>query len=180
MKSYIDFLKGYLSFGAISVSQVIGVILILAVVGCKSTTGAEEPDNNPPTEDPIPDTEPPTVSIESPSQDEEISDEYVIRITASDNDEVESVSIYLDDELIGTDNSAPYEWQVITTEFFNGTYTLSAKATDKAGNETTSDEITFDVLNYLFVLHLKESWIDHEGIIQANNPDGSLIAQQEF
>lgn len=179
MKSYIDFLTRYLLTG--TVSQVICVVLLLAMIGCKSTTSAEEPDqNNPPIEDPVPDTEPPSVFIASPSQDEEIRDEYVIQVSASDNDEVESVSIYLDNELLGTDDSVPYEWQIPTTEFYNGTYTLSAKAIDKAGNETTSDTITFDVLNYLIVLHLKDSWNDYEGIIQANNADESLIGQQEF
>ena len=58
-----------------------------------------------------------------------------IKAEVNDDDNIAKVEFYSDDIVIGTDESAPYE---ISINLPDGTYNISAKATDNDGNATQS------------------------------------------
>lgn len=59
--------------------------------------------------------------------------------------EVESVSFFLNGELIGTDTVAPFTHVITTTR--EGTFALNAVATDDDGNVVTSSYVTFNTVS---------------------------------
>ncbi|MBL7738170.1 MAG: hypothetical protein JNK14_03055 [Chitinophagaceae bacterium] len=94
-----------------------------------------------------PDIIPPSVSITSPGAGT-ISGTVNITANASDNTTVAGVQFLLNGASIGTeDNTSPYAVSWNTTTIANGTYTLTARARDAAGNTTTSSEVIVTVNN---------------------------------
>jgi hypothetical protein len=79
---------------------------------------------------PTPDEQDPRVSIEDPGICKGTA--KIIAI-ASDDLGVEKVEFYIEDKLVFTDYSAPYECLLDTTEYANGDHPLRAKAVDLSG-----------------------------------------------
>jgi beta-glucosidase len=100
--------------------------------------------NNPP-----PDTSPPTVSITSPANNAILSGASVsLSATAADNVAVARVQFRLDGSALGApDLTAPYGMNWDTTTTTNGPHQLSAVATDTSGNQATSAVVTITVNN---------------------------------
>lgn len=97
--------------------------------------------NNPP------DTESPTVSITSPSAGEVLG---TINVSASADDNVAIIGVqfFVNGSAFGAEDlTVPYttSWNTLTVA--NGTYIISAKARDAAGNITLSGEVTVTVNN---------------------------------
>ena len=93
-----------------------------------------------------PDTTPPTVSFSSPAAGAGISGTVAVQVAASDNVAVTMVSLSVDGGVATTDSAAPYSFSWNTTGFANGSHTLTATASDAAGN-TSSAQITVTVNN---------------------------------
>ncbi len=95
------------------------------------------------------DTTPPTVSITSPAAGATLSGTAVIfGATASDNVAVASVQFKIDSASSGSPvTAAPYTYTLNTTSLSNGNHTVSAVATDTAGNSATSAVVAFKVSN---------------------------------
>lgn len=97
---------------------------------------------------PPPDTTAPTVSVNSPTANQTVSGTIAVNATATDNTGVTKVEFYRGTTLIDTDTTAnPYEVPLDTTSLSNGTYTITAKAFDAAGNIGTSSVVTITVNN---------------------------------
>ncbi len=93
------------------------------------------------------DTTPPTVSITSPSNGATISGTVALSANASDNVGVTGVQFQIDGTNFGGPvSSSPYTTTLSTTGLSNGTHTLSAVASDAAGNTATSS-VTVDISN---------------------------------
>lgn len=92
------------------------------------------------------DTAPPTVSFTSPTAGATLSGTVNVQVSASDNVGVTSVSLSVDGVPGGTDASSPYAFQWDTTLVKNGSHTLTATASDAAGN-ASSASITVNVSN---------------------------------
>ncbi len=86
---------------------------------------------------PAPDTERPTVSF-STTFNSSVSGTINILANASDNVAVAQVQLFVNGSLHSADTSAPYSFNLDTTQFANGTYTLNLRALDTAGNENTT------------------------------------------
>jgi hypothetical protein len=86
----------------------------------------------------------PTVSITAP-QSAHVGDSISITATAADADgTIASVEFFIDDTLsLGVVNSAPY---TVKYKSVLGSHSLTAKATDNKGGQTTSDPVTIDVV----------------------------------
>ncbi len=80
----------------------------------------------------------PTVNIVTPTTGSTVSNTVAVQVTASDNVGVTSVVLKVDGTTIATANIAPYNFSWNTTGLSNGTHTLTATATDAAGNSKTS------------------------------------------
>ena len=84
------------------------------------------------------DNVPPTVAITAPSNGGTVFLSTTIQATASDNNAVTQVAFYDGSKLIGTDTTAPYSVSWSTMLVTKGQHTLTARATDVAGNVTSS------------------------------------------
>lgn len=89
----------------------------------------------------------PTVAISSPMGGAKVSGAVKVTAAASDDRRVQSVQFLRDGVSIATDTSAPFEATWSTTAANNGTRSLTAKATDDAGNVTTSQAVSITVQN---------------------------------
>ncbi len=79
-------------------------------------------------------SQPPTVTINTPSAGATVSGVVPVQVTATDDTSVTRVELYVDNVLRAVQNAASYVWSFDTTEVANGTHTLTVKAYDSAQN----------------------------------------------
>lgn len=92
------------------------------------------------------DTTPPTTAITFPLN--VISGKaFHLKADASDNVSVKRVEFYLNTTLVFSQSVAPYDSIFDTTKYPNGTYTLTTKAYDAAGNVTVSSPVSVVIKN---------------------------------
>ena len=92
------------------------------------------------------DTFAPTVSITSPANGATATGNVKIVATAADAQSgVASVAYYVDGVLLGTTTSSPWQIPWNTKKASSGQHVLTAVATDRAGNRTTSAAVTVTV-----------------------------------
>lgn len=89
------------------------------------------------------DTTAPTVSVSETGSSGMIS----LSATASDNVGVSKVDFYIDGTAVGTVTSAPYTLSFNSANLSNGSHSLTAKASDAAGNVGSSSSLSFSVNN---------------------------------
>jgi archaellum component FlaF (FlaF/FlaG flagellin family) len=85
-----------------------------------------------------PDTTPPAVDLTAPADGATVSGSVTISADASDNVAVAQVEFLVNGNVVGSDSSSPYSIGWDSTALANGPATLTARATDAAGNSTTS------------------------------------------
>ncbi len=87
-----------------------------------------------------PDTIKPVVALTSPANGDTVTGTITVTANATDNVSVASVQLLVNGVVTATDNTAPYTftWNATT---LSGAQTLSAKATDGAGNSATTSPI---------------------------------------
>lgn len=94
------------------------------------------------------DTTPPSVSLSAPIVNATVSNTATLIAAATDNVGVVGVQFMLDGVNLGSeDTSSPFSMSWDTTGAVNGAHTLSARARDAAGNQTTSSSISVTVSN---------------------------------
>ena len=93
------------------------------------------------------DTTAPTVSVTAPAGNAMVSGTVTISASASDNVGVTKVEFYENGVLLSAGNVAPYSYSWNTKSVANGSYTLTAKAYDAAGNVGQSGIATVLVQN---------------------------------
>ena len=94
------------------------------------------------------DATPPTVGIASPAGGASVSGTVTVAATATDDTGVTSVQFRLDGSpLGGPDTTAPYQATWDTTTSANGSHTLTASATDAAGNIGSATGVAVTVAN---------------------------------
>jgi len=124
------------------------------------------------------DTIPPTVSITSPANNSTVSRTVSITANASDNVGVASIQFKADGTNLGNAvTSSPYTISWNTAGYTNGTHTISAVASDAAGNTAASSE-TIVVSNssasagdlWIYQNSLQSGWSDGSwGLSAATN-----------
>jgi hypothetical protein len=96
----------------------------------------------------VPDTTPPTISIQQPADGATVTGNVTVTANAADNVAVAGVQFRLDGANLGAeDTTAPYSisWDSATT--FNSSHTLTAIARDGSGNTATSSAVTVTTSN---------------------------------
>lgn len=94
------------------------------------------------------DETPPEVEITSPEHEDEFELDKIITVKVKASDEMDKepdVVLLVDGEEQKTREQGPYKWKL--EELSPGEHTLQAKAIDEAGNEASSKEISFDVVD---------------------------------
>jgi hypothetical protein len=76
----------------------------------------------------------PSVSITSPANGSTVSGTVTVSVSATDNVGVSSVSLTVDGAVVATGYAAPYNFSWNSSSIADGTHTVTAKATDAAGN----------------------------------------------
>ena len=94
-----------------------------------------------------PDTTAPAININTPVSGATVSGAISVNVSASDNVGVSRVELYRNGALVGTTSTSPYSFYWDTTTSANGSYTLSAKAYDAAGNVAASSGVVVNVNN---------------------------------
>lgn len=94
------------------------------------------------------DTTPPTTSVTSLSNNEIVSGTITISTNTNDDTTIASVELLRDSSvLMLKTTTAPYSFILNTENLTNGAHTIYTRATDSAGNTTTSAKITINVSN---------------------------------
>jgi hypothetical protein len=93
------------------------------------------------------DTTKPTTSLSAPAAGATVSGIVTVSASASDNVGVTKVEFYAGTTRIGTDTTAPYSISWTTTNFTNGSYSITSRAYDAAGNVGISAARTVTVNN---------------------------------
>jgi hypothetical protein len=90
--------------------------------------------------------DPPSVSITDPPDGSEITGSVTISADATDDDGISKVDFYVDSNLVGSDNTTPYEilWDTLTVS--DGTHIIRATAVDTA-SLTSSDSVNVTIDN---------------------------------
>lgn len=96
--------------------------------------------------EPAPDTQAPTVAISNPGSSVTVSGTVSVAGSASDNTQVQRVEVRVDAGSWSlASGTSTWSKGVDTTAYSDGTHTIAARATDAAGNVSTSSRtVTFD------------------------------------
>ncbi|MCK5058792.1 MAG: SBBP repeat-containing protein, partial [Candidatus Aminicenantes bacterium] len=127
---------------------------------------------------------PPTVTITSPGNGAVVCGTVRIRAEASDDVGIKRVDFYIDGELIGRNNHAPYYYDWESFRFQNGSHAIKAEAVDTVEHKTT-DEIMVKTQNVILTLSVERkqerAWLirrEYAKIdLNVNNP-GSLVVKK--
>jgi len=115
----------------------------LGLAGCSGVVSGNA--SNPP---PTSDTTPPTVSITSPAPSATVSGNVNVTATATDNVSIAKVQFKVDGTNTGPSlTAAPYAYTWNTTTFSAGNHSITAVATDGAGNSATTAAVSVKVDN---------------------------------
>jgi len=93
------------------------------------------------------DVTPPVISYATPLTGSSVSGMVTVSCNVSDDVGVDKVEYYVDSNMVAAGNAAPYNYQWDTRSTSNGTYSLSAKAYDAAGNIGQSAAVSVTVNN---------------------------------
>ncbi|MFA5809799.1 MAG: Ig-like domain-containing protein, partial [Thermoleophilia bacterium] len=101
----------------------------------------------------IADTTPPTVSLTAPAGGATVSSTITVSASASDNTGVVGVQFLVNGANLGAEDTiSPYTVSWNTASSTNASHTLTARARDAAGNQTTSASITVTTSNVTVIL----------------------------
>jgi hypothetical protein len=121
-----------------------------------------------------PDKTPPAVALTSPAAGAVISGTASLTATATDDTRVASVQFRVNTSNLGAAVTvAPYVTSFSTTSVANGTYTLTAVATDAAGNQATSAPVSVMVNNVTLIVNVKTvefTSADHNALLSDGRP----------
>ncbi|GFO57762.1 hypothetical protein GMST_00870 [Geomonas silvestris] len=127
-----------------SFGQIVALLVPLCLAGCGGGGGGANPTVPP-------DTASPSVTLTSPAANARLTGVATLEATASDNVAVSRVEFYLGGTLKGTATSAPYAVGLDTSTLNRGSYTVTAKAFDAAGNLGVSQGVVVTVPISIFM-----------------------------
>jgi len=87
-----------------------------------------------------------SVSITDPIDGSVVKGTIYIRADATSTVGIDRVEFYIENKYLGSDYSSPYSYSLSTTDYPDGTYTITAKAYDNDG-DYDSDSITITIDN---------------------------------
>ncbi|MCY1080332.1 S8 family serine peptidase [Archangium lansingense] len=114
------------------------------------------------------DTTAPSTSITSPASGSSVSGTTTISANASDDVGVSRVEFFQGTSLLGSDTTSPYSFDWNTTGVANGTYSLTTKAYDAAGNVGSSSTVSVTVNNVTGSCSISEQLLANAGFESGN------------
>ncbi|MCX7108143.1 MAG: S8 family serine peptidase [Methylococcales bacterium] len=110
---------------------------------------------------------PPTVTLDTLASST-LTDTTTLSATANDNAAIAKVEFYAGTNLLGTSTALPYTVNWNTQLLANGTYSLTAKATDTGGNTTISSPVSVTVSNTVTACATPIQLVDDPGFENAS------------
>jgi hypothetical protein len=126
-----------------------------------------------PAPSPITDTTPPTVNLINPLNNAIVNGAITISGSASDNVGVTKVGLYIDNKLISTATTAPYDFAVNTALYTNGTHSVYLQAFDAAGNTAITPTVLLTVSNLTSLISTSTSDNSGSDTASINQPTTS-------
>ena len=85
------------------------------------------------------------MSLTAPADGAKVSGTVTVKAAAADDQGMNRVDFYQDGILLGADNTPPYSvrWNTRSRSIARGAHTLTAKASDVAGNSATASVTVF-------------------------------------
>ncbi len=128
------------------------------------------------------DNTPPSVSIPAPTGSGIVSGKVVFSADAWDNVGIQKVDLSIDGSLVASDVASPYSFDWDTTQYTQGTHTLSARAYDGAGfTADASLVVTVDnfspTRSYYFTWYDQSSSDWRDWVLMANPAGGRSSAR---
>lgn len=128
---------------------------------------------------------PPVVTVTNPADGSTVLGQTVVAATATDNDRIVKVDFYYDGQLLGSDNSAPYQISWDSRWWWNGVHPIVAKAVDPSGNVGTSTPVSVNVNNLpptVSVTSPTEGSVlgDTVNIVAAASSNNAVVTKVEF
>jgi len=105
------------------------ILMVLTIAGCEN-----ESSNG--------DDLPPEVEIVSPADGSSNNGALLVEVTATDDEGIAYVALYIDGDSIGVSTSAPHLFAGDISDYPDGNVILTAKAVDTSGNSTFSAPVT--------------------------------------
>ena len=93
------------------------------------------------------DTESPTISFESLKDGDTVTNIIVIEVSTEDDKGISNVEFYVDEIMVLSDTSAPYQYEWDTKIHKNGEVVVYAKSYDLSGNSSKSESLVLQVFN---------------------------------
>ena len=126
------------------------------------------------------DTTNPEITISGIENDEAVWNNLAIQASATDDIAIASIELYLDNELLKSDEttgSINTEWD--TNDYEDGQHTIKVVATDNAGNKAEK-EVSFEIKNVLVTLKSAADLMDsgQSGIVFLSDLEGKIIIEQ--
>jgi hypothetical protein len=126
----------------------------------------------------------PALVITSPITLAAVTGTFNITAEANDDKGITKVEFYINNELKNTDTSFPYGYSWDTSQYSNGTYTITAKAYDTA-NQTMSSQMSLSIFNdhvpTIKIMALADgTTISATQLISVEATDDKGIAKVEF
>jgi len=129
------------------------------------------------------DRQAPDIDIITPHAGATLRRDVQIEISAHDNEDIQSLTLFLDDSLLHEFPGEPYKVTWNTRGFENGSYDLRGKATDANGNETLSKSVPVTIANTVVSAIFSKDWLCNDcaqGVIFVNRLDGTLLGQASW
>lgn len=135
--------------GKTSLIVIVIALVIIAIGGVIFTKlGKTEPKSSTSQETAnIKDTDAPTINLTNISDGQELSGVITLSVLANDDTGVAKVEYFLNSSFVSVTYATPFNFVLDTTKYTNGSYTILAKAYDKAGNVTETKTLTFIINN---------------------------------
>ncbi|MCK5057853.1 MAG: SBBP repeat-containing protein [Candidatus Aminicenantes bacterium] len=127
---------------------------------------------------------PPSITITSPVDGENVAGTVIIRTEAADDKGIERVDFYINNQLKHSDTAAPYNYAWDTRRYAEGTCYIKAAALDTGDCQTTA-QITVKVRKIVLTLRVSKSvekaWIVRQDYIKIDlsvqNPENIPVAK---
>jgi hypothetical protein len=131
--------------------------------------------------EPAKDTVAPKVSFTNLKDGGDVWSTVSVSVTATDNDGVEKVDIYIDGTLTSTLTAGPFDLSWDSKTVTDGTHTIKAVVADKSGN-VTEKLISVTVKNVLVTINIAADQLteSQRGFIFLSDENGKLITSVEY
>ncbi|UII24702.1 Ig-like domain-containing protein [Fulvivirga maritima] len=115
------------------------------------------------------------INFTSPQSEETVWNEATVTFEVTANQDPDKIEVFLNEELLATLTSEPYEFTFNSQEYEDGDYTLKAVTFDQSGQEITSENLDVKINNTLLDFSIADIEYHENQYIILTSDDGELL-----